>query len=97
MDIYEKAKKFMSGYKKDEIIFYSVLQRHFHELADHIGNYLTEKGYVKSAVLYRCPYCRRTVCILQDNEQPEDELVCYACDKTFDLSEFEGEPVWICK
>ncbi len=94
IDIYEKSRNLMSYYKRGDRIFFSVLHKNFSELAEHIGDYLVSEGYVRKDILYRCPNCNLAIRIGKP-ETSEDEIICYNCDNSYDITKLIEEPVWI--
>lgn len=94
IDIYEKSRNLMNYYKRGDRIFFSVLRKNFSELAEHIGDYLVSEGYVRKDILYRCPNCNLAICIGKP-EISEDEITCYNCDNSYDVTKLIKEPVWI--
>jgi hypothetical protein len=98
---YEKAENWlMHHYNTGEYVFYGVLNRRFNGQAEHIGNYLTEKGYVKRDVLCRCPKCGfalyiKSQYIDEHNSELPSEDFCSACDGCFRFEDLNEEPVWI--
>ena len=86
------------NYKYGDILFNSVLNRHFID-TEKIKNILVDKGYFKRAAMFRCPKCRSTLfhSAMKDAKQyaSEKELTCYNCDTLVDVKNLEVEPILV--